>query len=240
MTDIDSVGNVFYSRISSVVFWRPLGSDLCKHAGSHSVTTEGCTWLARVCVVWGSRGSFKLIAQCHPYITQQSLFRGIVKFNIVYTWWCALSHLKYGFNLKKKCPISAYQWMSLYWLPVWNINRSHKGCKTYQHFILMNMNIKLPVSHQTISCQQSLWCVKVTQLRDLQSFSNLNENMLTSGVSHVTNFHRKYFTLPVITAKTAVVKLCRLNHSFVWTKGSHGNDTCLMRVIPWSLTDVWF
>ena len=28
MTDIDSVGNLFYARISSVVFWRPLGSDL--------------------------------------------------------------------------------------------------------------------------------------------------------------------------------------------------------------------
>ena len=35
--------NFFHLRFSSVAVWHPLGCNLCKHAGGHSVTTEACT-----------------------------------------------------------------------------------------------------------------------------------------------------------------------------------------------------
>ena len=34
--------------------WYLLGSNLCKHPGGHSVTSEACTSRAEVCVVWRS------------------------------------------------------------------------------------------------------------------------------------------------------------------------------------------
>ena len=42
--------------------WYPLESNLCKHAGGHSVTIEAWTSLARVCVVWNSGSSLELSA----------------------------------------------------------------------------------------------------------------------------------------------------------------------------------
>ena len=45
--------------------WCPLGSNLCKHAGGHSVTTESCTSLAYVCVVCMSGSSLELSALWH-------------------------------------------------------------------------------------------------------------------------------------------------------------------------------
>ena len=42
----------------------PLGSNLCKYAGGHSVTTEACTSLAAVCVVWRPGSSVELSAIC--------------------------------------------------------------------------------------------------------------------------------------------------------------------------------
>ena len=44
--------------------WCPLGSSLCKHASGHSVATEACTSLARLCVVWTSGSSMELSALC--------------------------------------------------------------------------------------------------------------------------------------------------------------------------------
>ena len=43
--------------------WCPHGSNLCKHAGGHSVTTKACTLLAWVCLVWRSGSSLELSAQ---------------------------------------------------------------------------------------------------------------------------------------------------------------------------------
>ena len=42
--------------------WCPLGSNFCKHAGGHPVTTEACTSLATVCVVCKSASSLELSA----------------------------------------------------------------------------------------------------------------------------------------------------------------------------------
>ena len=42
-TNTDLVGNFFHSGFHSVALWYPLGSNLCKHAGGHSVATEACT-----------------------------------------------------------------------------------------------------------------------------------------------------------------------------------------------------
>ena len=61
-TNIDKVGNFFHSRFSAVSLWCPLGSNLSKHADGHSVTTEACTSLTQVCVVWRSGSALKLSA----------------------------------------------------------------------------------------------------------------------------------------------------------------------------------
>ena len=54
----------FYLRFPLVGLWCPLGSNLCKRAGGHSMTTEACTSLAQVCVVWRSGSSLELSALC--------------------------------------------------------------------------------------------------------------------------------------------------------------------------------
>ena len=61
-TYIDKVWNIFHSRFSSVAPWCLLGSNLSKHVGSHSVTTEACNYLAPVCVVWRSGSPLELSA----------------------------------------------------------------------------------------------------------------------------------------------------------------------------------
>ena len=44
--------------------WWPHGSYLCKHAGDHSVTTETCSSLVWICVVWRPESLMELSARC--------------------------------------------------------------------------------------------------------------------------------------------------------------------------------
>ena len=66
-----SVGQIFIELETSFIrgfrqlsLWCPLRSNLCRHTGGHSMTTEACTSLARVCVVWRSGSSLELSALC--------------------------------------------------------------------------------------------------------------------------------------------------------------------------------
>ena len=58
------LGTSFIQGFLQLPFWCPLGSNLCKQNGGQSVTTEACTSLARVCVVWRSESSLGLSALC--------------------------------------------------------------------------------------------------------------------------------------------------------------------------------
>ena len=87
------LGQIFIELETSLVrgflqlpLWWPLGNDLWKHAGGHSVTNEACTSLAWVCVIRRSGSSLELSALClelifqHPHKLSDKLAK--------HTWLC--------------------------------------------------------------------------------------------------------------------------------------------------------
>ena len=106
--------------------WCNLGSNLCKHAGGHSVTTEAHTSRAQVCVVWRSGSSLEPSLLCirpngnglvyshiHAPLDLVMLVVYLTRNTTTLTWLLCL-----GSDTPPAVPGVSYGWLFRFWLVV--------------------------------------------------------------------------------------------------------------------------